>query len=66
MVAFQDVDEVYHLPVPPCLLVQLRDVFLDPAVDRGVIDRHAPLKSSFPPDRSSSPPSGNTTTPPTE
>ena len=41
---------VRYLPVPPCLLVQLRGVFLDPAVDRGVIDRHAPLKSSFPPD----------------
>ena len=52
---------VRYLPVPPCLLVQLRGVFLDPAVDRGVIDRHAPLKSSFPPDRGSSPRSGSTT-----
>ena len=34
---------VRYLPVPPCLLVQLRGVFLDPAVDRGVIDRHTPL-----------------------
>ena len=61
MVAFQDVVEVFHLPVPPCLLVQLKGVFLDPAVDRGVIDRHAPLKSSFPPNRGSAPRSGSTT-----
>src|SRR5699024_9200855 len=38
---------VRYLPVPPCLLVQLRGVFLDPAVDRGVIDRHAPLGHHF-------------------
>ena len=66
MVAFQDVVEVFHLPVPPGLLVQLRGVFLDTAVDRGVIDRHAPLKSSFPPDRGSSPRSGSTTALPIE
>ena len=47
MVGFQDVVEVFHLPVPPCLLVQLKGVFLDPAVDRGVIDRHAPLGHHF-------------------
>ena len=52
---------VRYLPVPPCLLVQLRGVFLDPAVDPGVINRHAPLKSSFPPERGSSPRSGSTT-----
>ena len=52
---------VRYLSVPPCLLVQLRGVFLDPAVDRGVIDRHAPLKSSFPPERGSLPRSGSTT-----
>src|SRR5690625_4054629 len=46
---------VRYLPVPASLLIQLRGAFLDPAVDRGVIDRHAPLKSSFPPDRGSSP-----------
>src|SRR5699024_2834605 len=38
---------VRYLPVPPCLLVQLRGVFLDPAVDRGVLDRHAPLGHHF-------------------
>ena len=47
MVAFQDVVEVFHLPVPPCLLVQLKGVFLDPAADRGVIDWHAPLGHHF-------------------
>ena len=38
---------IRYLPVPPCLLIQLRGVFLDPAVDRGVIDRHAPLGHHF-------------------
>ena len=38
---------VRYLSVPPCLLVQLRGVFLDPAVDRGVIDRHAAFGHHF-------------------
>src|SRR5699024_189954 len=55
------------LPAPPGLLVQLRGAFLDPAVDRGVLDRHAPLKSSFPPDlRSAHPVAAVTCALPTE
>lgn len=38
-----------HLPVPPCLFVQFGGVFLHPPVDRGVIDWHTALKSSYPP-----------------
>src|SRR5699024_5395929 len=38
---------VRYLPVPPSVLIQLRGVCLDPAVDRGVIDRHAPLGHHF-------------------
>src|SRR5699024_291092 len=34
---------VRNLSVPSGLLVQLRSIFPDPAVDRGVIDRHSPL-----------------------
>ena len=34
---------VGYLPVPPSVLIQLRGVFLHPAVDRGVIDWHTPL-----------------------
>ena len=52
---------IRDLSVPPGLLVQLRGVFLVPAVDRGVIDWHAPLKSLFPPDRGSAPRSGSIT-----
>ena len=38
---------VGYLPVPPSVLIQLRGVFLHPAVDRGVIDWHTPLGHHF-------------------
>ena len=38
---------VGYLPVPARLLIQLRGVFLHPAVDRGVIDWHTPLGHHF-------------------
>src|SRR5699024_3242877 len=38
---------VGYLPVPASLLIQLRGVFLHPAVDRGVIDWHTPLGHHF-------------------
>src|SRR5699024_8488082 len=59
---------VRYLPVPPCVLVQLRGVVFGPSGEnRGVIDRHAPLKSSFPPDlRSAHPVAAVTCALPTE